>query len=118
MTCWPSSSTARSRPATSAGQRKVSLECLGDPDRDAYHAVGLEKGSLREWAGPQLFARHPGTFLKRGGGLHSVDEMAQQPGTFVVGTDGRVLLAHYNRDSADNPPNEAILAAVAEASSR
>ena len=93
-------------------KRNVEFDCLGDPDRVAYRAVKLEKGSLREWAGPQLFVRSPTTFLRRGGGLHSVDEMAQRPGTFVVGADGRVVLAHYNEDSADNPSNEAVLAAV------
>jgi hypothetical protein len=30
----------------------------------------------------------------------------------VIGTDGRVLLAHYNADSADNPPMDRVLDAV------
>jgi peroxiredoxin len=93
-------------------KRKVPFDCLGDPERAAYHAVGLERGSAREVIGPQLV----GGFLRaaRHGALPGVPkgDTAQRPGTFVVGRDGRVALAHYNRDSADNPKIEDLLAAV------
>jgi peroxiredoxin len=94
-------------------KRKVPFDCLGDPNRDGYHAVGLERGSAREYIGPQLAkgflraARH-GAF----GGNPQGGDVAQRPGTFVVSPQGLVLYAHYNRDSADNPPIEAVLAAV------
>ena len=37
------------------------------------------------------------------------------PATFVVGTDGVILFAHYNADQSDNPPMEPVLEAVRSA---
>ena len=88
------------------------ITCLGDPDRRAYHAVGLERGPAREYVGPQLAkgflraARH-GAFPGR-----PVGDVAQRPGTFVVSPEGRVLYAHYNKDSADNPDTAELLRVV------
>jgi hypothetical protein len=38
--------------------------------------------------------------------------VAQRPGTFVVSPEGVVLFAHYNRDSADNPPIDDLIETV------
>ncbi len=93
-------------------KRKVPFDCLGDPEREGYHAVGLERGPAREYIGPQLVkgflraARH-GAFA----GVPKGD-VSQRPGTFVVSTDGKVAFAHYNKDSSDNPPTEELLEIV------
>jgi peroxiredoxin len=93
-------------------KRDVPFDCLGDPDRAAYHAVGLERGGAREYIGPQLAKG----FLRaaRHGALpgRPVGDVAQRPGTFVVGQDGKVALAHYNKDSSDNPRTEELLQVV------
>ena len=94
-------------------KRKVPFDCLGDPEREGYHAVGLEKGSMREYIGPQLVtgfvrAARRGAFA----GNPKGGDVSQRPGTFVVGTDGRVALAHYNKDSSDNPAIAAVLEAI------
>jgi peroxiredoxin len=96
-------------------KRGVPFDCLGDPEREAYHAVGLERSGPLEYLGPRaalgwLKAASHGNF----GGLPQGD-VAQRPGTFVVAQDGRVVLAHYNRNSADNPSNDELLAAVRRA---
>ena len=106
----------RAQPARNfCRQRKVALDCLGDPERAAYHAVGLERGSAVEVIGPQLLKG----FVRAGrkGSLPGipVGDVTQRPGTFVVARDGSVAYAHYNRDSSDNPPTEAVLDAVREA---
>jgi peroxiredoxin len=93
-------------------KRGVPFECLGDPDREAYHAVGLERGGPLEFMGPSaalgwLKAAGHGNF----GGAPKGD-VAQRPGTFVVAPDGTVALAHYNRNSADNPSNAEVIEAV------
>ena len=95
-----------------ARKRDVPFDCLGDPEREAYHAVGLESGPAREYIGPQLVkgfvrAARQGQFV----GIPKGD-VAQRPGTFVVSPEGRVLYAHYNQDSADNPPIEELLDVV------
>jgi peroxiredoxin len=93
-------------------RRGVPFTCLGDPERELYHAVGLERGPVREYMGPQLVkgfvraARH-GAFagIPRG-------DVAQQPGTFVLSRDGTVAFAHYNKDSSDNPDTAELLRVV------
>ena len=95
-------------------KRDVPFDCLGDPEREGYHAVGLERGPAREYIGPQLakgFLRaarhgHITTGNPQGG------DVAQRPGTFVVSPEGKVLFAYYNRDSADHPPFEEMMAAL------
>ena len=93
-------------------RRHVAFDCLGDPKREAYRAVSLESGGPLEYLGPRaalgwVKAALHGNF----GGLPKGD-VAQRPGTFVVAPTGRVELAHYNRDSAQNPSNERVLEAV------
>jgi hypothetical protein len=39
-------------------------------------------------------------------------DIAQRPGTFVVGRGGDVVLAHYNASSPDNPPLSALVEAL------
>jgi hypothetical protein len=74
--------------------------------------VGLERGSAKEYVGPQLAKG----FLRaaRHGALpgRPIGDVAQRPGTFVVSPEGRVLYAHYHKDSADNPPISEVLSAV------
>lgn len=97
-------------------RRKVDLDCLGDPDREAYVAVGLESGGLKELVGPQMVKRFVGAATSgHVGGNPKGGDVAQRPGTFVVASDGRVALAHYNRDSSDNPATDAVIAAVGDA---
>jgi peroxiredoxin len=93
--------------------RKVPFDCLGDPDRAAYAEVSLQRGNPAQIVNPKVAlralgaARH-GVFAgpPRGG------DVAQLPGTFVVDRDGRVVLAHYNSSSSDNPPLADVLDAV------
>ncbi len=91
----------------------VPFDCLGDPDLEGYDAVGLRKGGVREYLGPQMLkstlaAAKEGHFVgnPKGGSI------ALNPGTFVVDREGRVAYAHYNEDSADNAPDEDVLEAV------
>jgi peroxiredoxin len=97
-------------------KRGVPFDCLGDPERKAYHAVGLERGGPKEYIGPQLvkgFVR-----AARHGALPGKPEgdVAQRPGTFVVAPDGTVAYAHYNKDSSDNPPIDDLLGVVSSLS--
>jgi peroxiredoxin len=94
-------------------KRGVPFDCLGDPEREAYHAVGLERGSPREYIGPQL-AKGFLRAARKGAlaGNPQGGDVSQRPGTFVVSPDGTVLYAHYNKDSADHPPIDDVIEAV------
>ena len=96
-------------------KRGIPFDCLGDPEREGYFAVGLESGSMREYMGPQLVkgfvrAARKGVIA----GNPQGGDVSQRPGTFVVGTDGRIAFAHYNKDSADNPDTDEILRTLRE----
>jgi peroxiredoxin len=93
-------------------QRGVELECLGDPELAGYDAVGLERGGVKELASPKvalgaLRAARKGQLPGKPEG-----DTTLMPATFVVGTDGRVLFAHYNADQSDNAPMGPVLDAV------
>lgn len=95
-------------------QRGVGLDCLADPERKAYVDAGLERGKATDYVSAKVamsFLRA----VREGGAPGRPEPTAQRPGTFVVGRDGRVALAHYNEDPSDNPPLDAVLAAVRSA---
>jgi peroxiredoxin len=97
-------------------RREVEVECLGDPEREAYRTMGLERGGVKEVTGPQMVKR----FIGAATSGHIVGnpeggDVSQLPGTFVVAGDGRVAFAHYNTDASDNPDTEVVLAAVRDA---
>lgn len=94
--------------------RDVPFDCLGDPLREAFSEVELGRGTLRQMAGWRVMKRAR-TAYRAGGGLGKPQGISvmQMPGTFVVGRDGRLLLAYYSETAADNPPIETLLEAVA-----
>jgi peroxiredoxin len=91
----------------------VFFDCLGDPELEGYDAVGLGKGSIKQYLGPQMLkatiaAAREGHLV----GNPKGGDISLNPGTFVVGRDGAVLYAHYNDDSADNAPSHEVLEAL------
>ena len=96
-------------------QRGVELECLGDPERALYEAVGLERGGVRELYTPKIGIRAIAAARKGAVVGKPEGDVRQMPGTFVVGTDGRILFAHYNPDQSENAKMEDVLEAVRSA---
>ena len=87
--------------------------CLADPDRKAYRAYGLYRGTVwqtvlspRIWLSNRRLARTKGyqPLLP-----HAGQDAFQMAGTFIIGTDGRVRLPYYYDDIADHPPIDLIL---------
>ena len=92
-------------------QRGIGMDCLADPEREAYRAVGLERGGVLDYASPKValgFVRA----VRTGGAPGRPDPHAQRPGTFVVARGGAVVLAYYNETPAHNPSMSAVLDAV------
>jgi len=80
--------------------RKIPFDCLGDPAKQAYDAVGLGRGrgKRREYLGPKAVK---GWFrVACSGAVIGIPhgDIALRPATFVVRPGGEVVLAHYNED--------------------
>lgn len=94
-------------------QRAPNAICLADPDRTAYKAYGLYRGTLwqtiispRIWMSNRRLARTKGFKPEI---PHAGQDAYQMSGTFVIGTDGRIRLPYYYEDIADHPPVDLLL---------
>lgn len=88
-------------------QRRQNLDdvlVLSDPERRAYHAVGLGRGSIaRVWLDPRVWWRYA-QLLHRGRRLESAHEdTLQLGGDVLVGADGRIRSIHRSRGPEDRP---------------
>ena len=99
--------------STSAASAACRSTASAIPSARGTTPSGSSAVAPAEYIGPQLAkgflraARHGDVAGNPQGG-----DVAQRPGTFVVSPEGRVLYAHYNQDSADNPPVNDVLAAI------
>lgn len=94
-------------------QHAPSVICLADPDRSAYRAYGLSRGSLwqtllspRIWFSNRRLAREKGykPEIPPAG-----QDAFQMSGTFIIGMDGRIRLPYYYEDIVDHPPVDLLL---------
>jgi peroxiredoxin len=100
-------------PAQTAELRRrydAPLRFLADPDRKAYRAYGLERGSVVQVMGPRVMLKAAMAALGGNVGGRMVGDVFQMPGTFVIDREGALRFCHRNRDAADNPPNQTLLA--------
>jgi peroxiredoxin len=91
------------------------LLALADPQRKAYRAYGLERGSLfqtflnrKVWAAIRQ-ARKKGYRVET---PPAGQDAMQMSGTFIIGTDGRIELPYYYDNIADHPPLNLLLGGV------
>lgn len=94
-------------------QRAPGIPCLADPDRKAYRAYGLYRGSFwqtlispRIWISNRRLARSKGYKAEL---PPQGQDAYQMSGTFIIGQDGRIRLPYYYEDIADHPPVDLIL---------
>ena len=78
---------------------------LADPEQKAYAAYGLDRGTLRQVAGPKVWLRSIRA-IARGGVGKAVGDIWQMPGAFVIDREGRIRYAHYPTHQADRPDHE------------
>ena len=101
------------KPAETAdfcAQYAPGILCLSDPERRAYRAFGLRRGSAaqtflsrRVWQANNRAKRVRG--WKPELAPQGQDTM-QMSGLFIIGNDGRVRLPYYYDNIADHPPVE------------
>ncbi|WP_026911053.1 redoxin domain-containing protein [Patulibacter minatonensis] len=93
--------------------RGFPFDCANDPGRQLEQDAQLERFSAARYA---AFAptKLIGAF-RSGARLAIPKHLLKGRGTYVVGTDGRVIYAHTSTTAADIPPIDAIVAATGEA---
>ena len=75
---------------------------LLDPDRNAYHAYGLERSMLRSW-GLNTFLTYSRLMLNGRKWRGIQGDSSQLGGDFIVNANGIIRLAYYSRDPSDRP---------------
>jgi len=105
-----------------AERREYQFPLLCDPDLAAYRAFGLLEGLPSQilhdfpWrSGDEETARTLFIEPRRGTERAVVDSPWQLPGEFVIGSDGRIALAHRYQYCEDFPPKTVLLGAIAAA---
>lgn len=105
-----------------AARREYGFPLLCDPELRAYRAFGLLEGQPAQvlhdfpWRpGDEETARTLFIEPRRGTERAVVDSPWQLPGEFVIGSDGRLALAHRYQYCEDFPPKTVLLGAIAAA---
>ena len=88
---------------------RIPFRCLADPDREAYRAFGLERGSIAQVMGPEVMLKTMRSLFRGNFGLPAGD-VFQLGGSFVIGKDAIITLAHAARDAADMVSMDTIFA--------
>jgi alkyl-hydroperoxide reductase/thiol specific antioxidant family protein len=96
----------------------VPFRLLVSPDKAAYRAMDLKRGSNWDVLGPRALAAVPRAVSGGGSWRRPRQDWHQLGGAFVIAPGGRVVWAHRARHSGDNAPPEALVAAFEEASER
>lgn len=88
---------------------------LSDPERSAYQAYGLGRGTMWQvLLSPQVI-RETATARQHG---HTAElpppgqDVMQMSGTFIIGMDGRIRLPYYYENIADHAPVDLLLNGV------
>jgi peroxiredoxin len=94
-------------------QRSPDVVCLSNPDQSAYKAYGIGKigaqdvfnpASWRTWGRVALRGYKPGS--------PGAQDAQQLGATFIIGTDGKIVLAHYNKFMGDHPEMRRLQAVI------
>ncbi|MEM9714706.1 MAG: AhpC/TSA family protein [Actinomycetota bacterium] len=98
-------------------EHELPFPVLTDPERATYRAYGLDRGSIARVWGWRAARRY--LELLRAGGRSTVRSLArpiedtrQLGGDFVVGRDGRFVLAFRGEGPDDRPSVDQLVAAV------
>ncbi len=98
-------------------RRELTFPCLADPDREAYRAFGLGRGTLGQIAGPAVWGAGIKALARGGIGVPVGDTM-QMPGAFIIDREGVVRWVHYPANQAERPSHEAMLEVLRSLQSR
>lgn len=89
-------------------RNELPFVCLADPERLAYRAYGVPRGSAWQVAGPSVWAGGFKATWRAGVGKPSGDVL-QLHGSFIVDTQAVVRYLHIPKHSADRPTNDELI---------
>ncbi len=100
-------------------QRSPDVVCLSNPDQSAYKEFNIGKINAQDVFNPASWR----AWMKVMGqgfrpGVTGDQDGMQLGATFMIDTDGKVVLAHYNRFMGDNPEMRTLKAIVEESGKR
>ncbi len=98
-----------------ASQFAPGLLCLADPERKAYKAYGLERGTLFQTFLNLKVLLAVRNSQKRGYKIEPPpqgQDAMQMSGTFIINPEGRILLPFYYDNIADHPKLDLLLSGV------
>ena len=101
--------------AVFASKHAPGLMCLADPQRKAYEAYGLERGSLfQTFLNPKVWSavarsRKKGYRVEK---PPAGQDAMLMSGIFIISTSGRIELPYYFDHIADHPPIDLLLTGV------
>lgn len=90
-------------------RNQLPFVCLADPERIAYQAYRVPKGSVFQVAGPAVWAGGLKATLRAGIGKPAGDVLQLQ-GSFIVDCRGIIRFVHLPRHSADRATNDELIA--------
>jgi peroxiredoxin len=101
---------------TFVSNRAPGLLALADPERKAYHAYGLGRGSMRQtMLSPNVWRSNRRLWVTKRYATElppAGQDAFQLAGIFIIGTDGRIRLPYYYDDIADHPGADLLLNGV------
>lgn len=98
-----------------ATQFAPGLLCLADPERKAYKAYGLERGTLFQTFLNLKVLLAVRNSQKRGYKIEPPpqgQDAMQMSGSFIINPEGRILLPYYYDNIADHPKLDLLLSGV------
>ena len=94
--------------ATFRDRNRLPFVCLADPQRVAYQAYGVPRGTASQVAGPAVWAGGLKATLRAGVGK-PIGDVLQLHGAFVVDCQGVIRFIHLPKHSADQPTNDELI---------
>jgi alkyl hydroperoxide reductase subunit AhpC len=89
-------------------RNRLPFVCLSDPQRKAYTAFGVPRGTLNQVTGPAVWAGGLKAIVRAGVGK-PIGDVMQLHGAFVIDTHGIIRFAHLPRHSADRVSNNELI---------
>ncbi|MCA9145797.1 MAG: redoxin domain-containing protein [Planctomycetaceae bacterium] len=89
-------------------RNRLPFVCLADPERIAYQAFGVPRGTALQVTGPSVWARGLKATLRAGIGK-PIGDVLQLHGSFIVDRGGVIRFVHIPKHSADQPSNDELI---------